>query len=476
MMDAVATQFYLLAPRHGPMPKVDFPKFSGDNPRLWKDCAEIYFEVYAISDALKTRFAALNFEGAASTWLESVELCGRITSWPALCAAVFDQFDRDQYPIYLKQFDSLQQSGTVTKYFDQFQRLAHQILLYNNSYDDVYFVTHFLGGLRDNIRAPLVLQRPKDLVTACSLALIQESELQNGKARGWKTDHKLFKPANNTDKFRTPFKRVEIQQLPKAVADDKWSALKSYRKANGLCFTCGEEWQGRNHKCLDQVSINMVQELMDMFQLNTEYDSDGDDTEPEPEQVVLAVQAPSSSGIAAPKKRKTMRFRGFIGKQEILILLDSGSMSTSIREDLANSLNQNAQPCESLKYTAANGTTMLSDTVMPQLHWFIQGHSFTYDARIISLSGFDMILGADWLEDHSPMWVHWKKKLLTLPHKGRRIKLKGLHHHVAKCVQISPHKLKGLLKKKAITHCVQLKPVQLHSEPCSVLQAVTDQG
>ncbi|CAD6233421.1 unnamed protein product [Miscanthus lutarioriparius] len=34
MMDAVATQFHLLAPRHGPMPKVDFPKFSGDNPRL----------------------------------------------------------------------------------------------------------------------------------------------------------------------------------------------------------------------------------------------------------------------------------------------------------------------------------------------------------------------------------------------------------------------------------------------------------
>lgn len=72
-----------------------------------------------------------------------------------------------------------------------------------------------------------------------------------------------------------------------------------------------------------------------------------------------------------------------------------------------------------------------------------------------------MILGADWLEDHSPMWVHWRKKVLRIPHNGKRIQLKGIKLDLTKCARVSAHKLKGLLKKKSITHCVQLRQVFL---------------
>ena len=65
--------------RLGPVPKLEFPKFDGENPRLWKDCCEMYFEVYNVSDSLKTRFAALKFLGTAASWLHSVECKGRIT-------------------------------------------------------------------------------------------------------------------------------------------------------------------------------------------------------------------------------------------------------------------------------------------------------------------------------------------------------------------------------------------------------------
>jgi len=30
------------------MPKLEFPKFDGDNPSLWKDRCETYFEVYKL--------------------------------------------------------------------------------------------------------------------------------------------------------------------------------------------------------------------------------------------------------------------------------------------------------------------------------------------------------------------------------------------------------------------------------------------
>jgi hypothetical protein len=177
------------------------------------------------------------------------------------------------------------------------------------------------------------------------------------------------------------------------VLDDKWSTLKSYRRANGLCFVCGEKWQGKNNKCLEQVPVHMVQELLEMFQLSADPESDMSDTKLDTEQVVLLVEEQCKPELSATKKRKTMRFQGFIGKQELLILLDLGSTTTFISKELAAKLSQQEQECPPLKYTAANGSPMLSNTYIPQLQWFIQGHSLSYDARVLPLSGFDMILG-----------------------------------------------------------------------------------
>jgi hypothetical protein len=52
--------------RSTPFPKLEFPKFAGENPRLWRGRCEIYFEVYSVSDQLKTRFVALNFVSSAA--------------------------------------------------------------------------------------------------------------------------------------------------------------------------------------------------------------------------------------------------------------------------------------------------------------------------------------------------------------------------------------------------------------------------
>jgi len=67
----------------------------------------MYFEVFAVSEAMKTRFATLNFKGAASTWLQTMERRGRIGNWAELCDLVMKKYDKDQYQIHLRQLDSL---------------------------------------------------------------------------------------------------------------------------------------------------------------------------------------------------------------------------------------------------------------------------------------------------------------------------------------------------------------------------------
>lgn len=62
--------------RHLHLPKMEFPKFDGTNPRLWRDHCERYFEVYSVVPFLKTRFAALNFTESAAVWLQIEEVVG----------------------------------------------------------------------------------------------------------------------------------------------------------------------------------------------------------------------------------------------------------------------------------------------------------------------------------------------------------------------------------------------------------------
>jgi hypothetical protein len=96
---------------------------------------------------------------------------------------VFAKYDKDQYQKQLRLLETLKQTGFVTEYHAQFEKLAHAVLLYNPSYDHVYFVTRFLTGFKEEIHAPIALHRPHDVDTASALALLQEEELNAARTK-----------------------------------------------------------------------------------------------------------------------------------------------------------------------------------------------------------------------------------------------------------------------------------------------------
>jgi len=207
---------------------MDFTKFDGENPRLWKDICEMYFEVFGVSENMKTRFAALNFDGAAASWLQTLEMRGRVQSWEELCKAVCERFDRDQYQVHMRQLDALRQTGSVAEYYHRFEQLSHNILLYNTSYDDVFFVTRFLHGLKDEISAPIALHRPPNVDTASALALLQEEELEKVKLkRSYRHDSKdNQKPGSRVfttnDMLKHSLKKDEFKRNDNTSLEEKW--------------------------------------------------------------------------------------------------------------------------------------------------------------------------------------------------------------------------------------------------------------
>lgn len=183
---------------------------------------------------------------------------------------------------------------------------------------------------------------------------------------------------------------------------DKLDFLMAYRREKGLCFKCGDKWN-KQHKCPPQVPLHVIEELLEVIDYTDHSESDSDDISTPPENSLMAVSDDSSS---LKKHRRTMQFRGLIGKQEVLIMVDSGSEYSFVSEDIVTTLQCSVDTIPTELYTIADGGSVSCTQMIPELQWWTQGYSFAQYMRVIKLGSFDIILGADWLESHSPMWVH----------------------------------------------------------------------
>jgi hypothetical protein len=83
----------------------------------------------------------------------------------------------------------------------------------------------------------------------------------------------------------------------------------------------------------------------------------------------------------------------------------------------------------------AGGGELISDSMLPQYSYTIEGKNFTHDFHILPLKGYDVILGANWLKKFSPNFLDWQNKSISifLPRgvvysDGSPNKRKGLHY------------------------------------------------
>uniref|UniRef100_A0A8R7PQE7 Reverse transcriptase domain-containing protein n=1 Tax=Triticum urartu TaxID=4572 RepID=A0A8R7PQE7_TRIUA len=175
-------------------------------------------------------------------------------------------------------------------------------------------------------------------------------------------------------------------------------------------------------------------------------------------------------------RRRTIRLHGMIGKCSILILVDSGANCSFADEKLAVDLHLQPQEMAPTQYVVAGGATMTSSQWIPKLCWWTQGYTFQQDVKVLPLGCYDLIVGADWLEEHSPMWVHWRHKTMCFTHDGHRITLTGIKEMGTRCKQISACKLHGLLRRGAIQHGVQVRAMHQEQDLLSMTEQNTLSG
>uniref|UniRef100_A0ACD5ZPX3 Uncharacterized protein n=1 Tax=Avena sativa TaxID=4498 RepID=A0ACD5ZPX3_AVESA len=267
-------------------PRVDFPLFDGDNPRAWCLKCEAYFQVCAMHPDTWVNCATMYFIDGALSWLQSTEAHLHHPVWKDFASSICTQFGRADFQRHLRLFNKLRQTGTVAEYVSKFNELMHNLTAHHNSWDPAYFVTHFLDGLHQDIRAAVILHQPVKLDTAVDLALLQEGVLENYRQEVRRSDFSPMPRAIPRTALplplpQPPYARPNPPPVPSAEdrrggdipraapVDDKLAALRAYRRARGLCFTCGDRWN-RDHKCGPTVPLHVVEELLAMVQPDDE--------------------------------------------------------------------------------------------------------------------------------------------------------------------------------------------------------------
>ena len=74
----------------------------------------------------------------------------------------------------------------------------------------------------------------------------------------------------------------------------------------------------------------------------------------------------------------------------------------------------------------AGGGVLASPGILQNAVWFIDDCSFNVNLKLLPLTHFDIILGIDWLEQYSPMQVHWKFKWIQFQYGDSQVQLQGL--------------------------------------------------
>jgi hypothetical protein len=324
----------------------------------------------------------------------------------------------------------MQQTSSVAEYVECFAALVDQLTAYDHVTDPVYYAMRFVDGLRDDIRSVVALHRPSSFDAAATLALLQDDVGVNDRSRRKMDYHSAARQPPRGPLPLPPPPRIDKQPLP-VLPDEKklcegkspeerMAALRSYRKAKGLCIRCAERWS-REHKCAASVQLHVVQELLELFNMeDLEKLSSASDQQ---DFLFMAISQEAVTGTEGPR---TMRLQGTIHGLPALILVDSGSTHTFLSQSFALSLQHVSPTDTNIKVQVANGAVLHCTGTLQQVQWSVDDCIFHTDMKLLPLLHFDMIVGMDWLEAFSPMQVHWRHKWMVIPYQGSTAMLQGI--------------------------------------------------
>lgn len=109
----------------------------------------------------------------------------------------------------------------------------------------------------------------------------------------------------------------------------------------------------------------------------------------------------------------------------MLILVDTGSSDSYISSEKVIAFDIPYQLVEPFSVIVGNGTCVTSKAICPKASWEVGQHKFCFDLKVMDLSGWDIILGVDWMTYFNPITFDFHQLTISLHSQGEVVHLRG---------------------------------------------------
>lgn len=194
--------------------KLEFPKYTGDDPTEWFTRVDQFFEYQGTPDAEKVSLASYHLRGEANEWWQWLRRtyaeAGKGVSWEIFSEELWSRFGPTDCEDFDESLSKIRQTGDLRDYQREFERLGNRV----RGWTQKALVGTFMGGLKSEIAEGIRMFKPKTLKDAISLARMKDEQLLRHK--------KAIRPSLQTSNFSpskskpsTPVKRLTWDEMQK---------------------------------------------------------------------------------------------------------------------------------------------------------------------------------------------------------------------------------------------------------------------
>jgi hypothetical protein len=373
----------------------------------WLQRCDQFFRAARTAKVEKVWLAAFYMEGIAQQWYYRFER-NRLDnnqgdpSWSQFCELVNQRFGPPTRSNPLGELCHLRCIGSVDAYQSDFLTLLARC----GGVTEPQQIAIFTAGLGDPLHIDVELQKPSTLEEAAALARAFERRLAcdtSGRAvppesrtsmsslASQTTAPRASSGASSTATAAVPGPPAAVRP-PRPALSSRLTRLTleemARRREAGLCFNCPEKFS-RDH--LKQCSMRGIY----LLEMEDEGSPEGAAV---PEDMEVSLHA--ITGVAAGN---TMQLAVQAGNHTIAALVDSGSTHCFIAPDTAQRLGWVPQPRPGMMVGVANGDRISCVGFCPGSLVCIGQEEFRIDFYIVSLAGYEMVLGCQWLHTLGPV-------------------------------------------------------------------------
>ncbi|GKB58284.1 reverse transcriptase [Tanacetum coccineum] len=416
--------------KYGRIAKIEFPKFSGEDVKGWLFRCIQFFKMDDVADENRVELVSMHVYDKALIWHQ--QFCKRFGEdcpWNMYQKEVLKRFGL-VFDDPLMELKKLKQDGTVKDYQQKFEALLNMVEL-----EEKHAISLFLGGLKSEISLQIRMFTLHTLTEAFYMAKMQEQTLVALKSRYTPLLPTPSPKSNNNVAYGSRTNSVPVKPNTSYNKNPNRTRLtqKEYeeKRASNMCFYCDQKYVP-GHKCAGQLyslivigenekEVGIEEEIM-------EVENDCDEIVETDIGMQFSNESPpqiSLNALTGVNNFQTMRVKGYIGKQQVHILVDGGSTHNFLDLQTAKKLGCKMKRTCPLLVSVANGQDMTTTSMCQQLALTLGNMTYEIDVMVLPLAACEMVLGVQWLASLGDIRWNFQKLTMSFTYKKQHVMLRG---------------------------------------------------